>query len=262
MKPTLFTIGSLNIPSFTILLDLGLVIALVLTYFEGKRLLKSGGLALDLGLCTVAGGIVGGRIGYVLANWSAFSENWGRALRIWEGGLSFHGAFLGGLVVLFAFSLLYRRKEPPITFWRLADTMTPGLAVGLTFGWAACVMAGCAYGMLGQGTGFPLLPDTYGIQAPRFATQAVGLAYSLLLFAAFWLLRAKWPFSGASFLMLALLYFSGHFFLEFTRGDEAIYLHSWRLPQLLDLALILLASLALLTLWWKKQAHIAKNHME
>jgi phosphatidylglycerol:prolipoprotein diacylglycerol transferase len=252
MYPTLFTIGSFNIPSYTVLIDLGLVLALALTHFEGRRLLHNGGLALDLGLWVVVGGIVGGRIGYVLVNWSAFAENWGQAVQIWEGGLNFHGAFLGGLAVLVAFSLLHRRDEPPITFWQLADVLTLGLALGLVFGWAACLMAGCAFGMLGEGIGFALLPDSYGIQAPRFATQAVGLAYALFLFAVFWLLRARWPFPGAAFFMFVLLYFSGHSFLEFTRGDEAIYLSSWRLPQVLDLVLVLLSSVALLAQWWKK----------
>lgn len=62
MYPTLFTIGQLNIPTYTVLLDLGLILGLVLTYFEGKRILKRGEVALDLGLWAVIGGILGGRM--------------------------------------------------------------------------------------------------------------------------------------------------------------------------------------------------------
>jgi hypothetical protein len=51
--------------------------------------------------------------------------------------------------------------------------------------------------------------------------------------------------------MYALLYFAGQFFLEFTRGDEAIYLGSLRLAQVIDLALVLAAALGLLLLWWR-----------
>lgn len=99
--------------------------------------------------------------------------------------------------------------------------------------------------------GYALLPDLYGIEAPRFATQAIGLVYSTLLFAIFWLLRRQWPFAGASFLLYLLFYFGGMFFLEFTRGDEAIYLGPWRLAQWLDLALALLAGASLLVLWYQ-----------
>jgi phosphatidylglycerol:prolipoprotein diacylglycerol transferase len=253
MYPTLFTIGNLNIPTYTILLDLGLILGLVLTYFEGRRCLKAGETALDLGLWTVIGGILGGRIGYVLANWGVFSEDWGRAFRIWEGGLAFHGAFLGGLAVMVAFSLLQRRRKDPLSFWVLGDVVTPGLALGLIFGWAACLMGGCAYGVLGKGFGYAILPDIYGVEASRFATQAVGLGFAILLFVIFWILRKRWPYPGAAFLMFNLLYFAGQFLLESTRGDEAIYLGPWRLAQTLDLVIALAAAAGLTYYWWQSR---------
>jgi phosphatidylglycerol:prolipoprotein diacylglycerol transferase len=251
MYPILFTIGKLNIPTYTVLLDLGLILGLLLTYLEGKRQFKDGTLALDSGLWAVIGGIAGGRIGYVLANLDAFSEDWARVLRIWEGGLSFHGAFLGGLLVMVLFAQLYRRDERSVSFWELVDVVTPGLSLGIAFGWAACLMGGCAYGALGEGFGYAVLPDLYGVEASRFATQVAGLAFSLLLFIGFWLLRGHWPFAGAAFLMYGLLYSAGQFFLEFTRGDEAIYVGPWRLAQVLDLVLVLAAAAGLLVLWWQ-----------
>jgi len=254
MYPTLFTIGNLSIPTYTVLLDLGLILGLLLTYYEGKRQLDRGTLALDLGLWVVIGGILGGRIGYVLANWRVFSEDWASVIRIWEGGLSFHGAILGGLLVMILFAYLHRRNEHPVPFWQLADVLTPGLALGIAFGWAACLMGGCAYGILGEGFGYAILPDLYGVEASRFATQAVGLGYSLLLFLGVWLMRRRWPFAGASFLLYALLYFAGQFFLEFTRGDEAIYVGPWRLAQVLNLVLALAAGVGLLLLWWRWRA--------
>jgi phosphatidylglycerol:prolipoprotein diacylglycerol transferase len=253
MHPTLLTIGKLNVPTYTVLLDLGLILGLVLIYFEGKRSLKSGETALDVGLWAVIGGIVGGRIGFVVANWGVFGQDWGRIIRIWEGGLSFHGAFLGGLAVMGIFALLQRRAEERISFWELGDVLTPGLSLGIAFGWAACLMGGCAYGLLGEGFGYAMLPDIFGVEAPRFATQAFGLGLALALFVVFWLLRKQWPFAGASFLMFNLLYFTGQFFLEFTRGDEAIYLGPWRLAQALDLVLALAAAAGLLILWWQRQ---------
>jgi phosphatidylglycerol:prolipoprotein diacylglycerol transferase len=262
MYPTLFTIGNWSVPTYTVLLDLGLILGLLLTYFEGKRQLKDGALALDLGLWMVIGGIVGGRIAYVLANWQVFSEDWAQAIRIWEGGLSFHGAFLTGMLVMFVFSLLRLRDEKRVSFWVLGDVITPGLALGITFGWAACLLGGCAYGSLGEGFGYAVLPDLYGIAASRFATQLTGFAFSLVLFLGIWLLRGRWPFSGASFLMYLLLYFAGQFFLEFTRGDEALYFGPWRLAQWLDLGLALGAAVGLLLLWWKARRTVPQQSME
>jgi phosphatidylglycerol:prolipoprotein diacylglycerol transferase len=182
---------------------------------------------------------------------STYSENWIGALRIWEGGLSFHGAFLGGLLVLGVFTLAQRRREEPHSLWELADVVTLGIALGLAFGWAGCFLRGCAYGIPGEGFGYASLPDIYGIEANRFAIQAFGLGVALVLTLVFWLLRKRWPFSGASFLMLVLLTFASQFFLESKRYDEAIYVGPWRLQQVLDLALALAAAVGLLVLWWQ-----------
>lgn len=261
MYPTLLTIGQWRISTYTVLLDLGLILGLLLTYLEGRRLVGDGELALDLGLWIVLAGIVGGRVAYVLANWGAFSEDWSRALRIWEGGLSFHGAYLAGMLVLALASMRLGGKAgdrglgatgAAFAFWRLADLVTMGLATAVTFGWAACLLGGCAYGRVGEGFGHLILPDLYGVEAPRFATQLVALAYSLVLWAGLWLLRGRWPFPGASFLMFALLYFAGMFFLGFTRGDEALQVGPWRLTQIFDLALAVCAGMGLWILWWRQ----------
>ena len=249
MYPTLFTVGNWSISTYTVLLDLGLILGLVLAYREGQRLYRAGGRVFDLALWAIVGGVIGGRAGYVLVNWDAFAEDWVQALYIWEGGLSFHGAFLGGLLVMGLFAVLMTRAGEPLSFWALADAITPGLALAIAFGWAACLMGGCAYGAIGEGWGYALLPDIYGIEAYRFVTQAAGLGFALLLFVGTWLLRGHWPFEGAAFLMYALLYFAGHFFLELTRGDETLYLGPWRLAQVFDIVLVLAAGGCLLLLW-------------
>jgi phosphatidylglycerol:prolipoprotein diacylglycerol transferase len=258
MHPTLFTIGNWSLSTYTVLLDLGLILGLVLAYGEGKRLYGVGERAFDLSLWASVGGVLGGRIGYVLVNWNAFAEDWVSTLYLWEGGLSFHGAFLGGLLVMGLFSIVLPRTGEHFSLGALADSVTPGLALGTAFGWAACLMAGCAYGMVGEGWGHVLLPDIYGIEAYRFATQALGLGFALLLFAGVWLLRANWPFVGGGFLLYTLLYFAGHFFLEFTRGDEALYLGPWRLPQLVDVVLVLVAAGGLLRLWQRTRLAVGE----
>lgn len=253
MYPTLFTMGRFSVPTYTVLLDLGLILGLVLTYFEGRRLLKSAEVALDLGLWAVIGGILGGRVGHVVAHARAFSDEWVGILRIWEGGLSFHGAFLGGLLVILIFALLQRRHDPRHSFWELADVVTLGFSLGLIFGWAACLMSGSAYGIPGEGFGYAILPNIFGEKASRFATQPVALILGVILFIVFWFLRKRWPFAGASFLMFCLIYFGSQFFLESTRYDEAIYVGPFRLAQLFNLILALGAAVALLFLWWQER---------
>jgi membrane protein implicated in regulation of membrane protease activity len=56
--------------------------------------------------------------------------------------------------------------------------------------------------------------------------------------------------------MYLLLYFGGQVLLEFTRGDEAIFLGLWRLAQWLDLVLALAAAVGLLALWWQDRNRV------
>ncbi len=262
MYPTLLTIGNLSIPAYTVVLDLGLILGLVLAFLEGRRSLGSGEVALDAGLWTIIGGIVGGRVGYVLANWDVFSSKLVEALQIWKGGLSFHGAFLGGMLAL-SLVALFRRKSPEApSFWALADVLAPSLALGTAFGWLACLLGSCsgsvcgscAFGAEGQGFGTLTLPDLYGVKVQRYAVQLFGMGWSLILFVVLWVMRRRWPFRGAAFLMFGLLYFGGQFFLEFWRGDETLYLDSWRLPQIIDGVLVLLFGAGLLLIWWRSPA--------
>ncbi len=262
MHPILFTIGKLNISSYTVLLDLGLILALV----AGLPARASGSWAASeatwrarrrwtpaCGPSSAASWAGGSAL--CSATWRCLARDWVRALRIWEGGLSFHGAFLGGLAALILVAFLQSRSARHTGLLsyvlKLSDTLTLSLAAGLVFGWIACLLGGCVYGASGQGIGYAVLPDLYGVEASRFATQAVGAGLTLLLLAIFWLLRRRWPFPGAALLMLLLLYFTGVFFLEFTRGDEAIYVSGWRLAQIIDLALVVLAAAGLLALWWR-----------
>jgi phosphatidylglycerol:prolipoprotein diacylglycerol transferase len=253
MHPILFRFGSTIIYTYTILLDVGLVCGLVVACLEGKRRGIAPERIVDAALWAVLAGIVGGRVGYVLANQEYFAENLREAFYVWEGGLAFQGAFLAGLLALFLYSVYHK-----LPFLALADTAALGLALGQVFGWLGCLMGACAYGLESHGATSILarlslyLPDIYGINAPRFATQPLASALSLAIFILLWATRRRWPFDpsaelrassaqdrpfpGFAFALYLFLYAGGQFLLEFTRGDEAIYWGPWRVSQWIYLA--------------------------
>jgi|TARA_B100000809_G_scaffold131816_1_gene129542 phosphatidylglycerol:prolipoprotein diacylglycerol transferase len=84
----------------------------------------------DLIVYGAFGVILGGRLGYLLFysadKWLADPT---MLVRIWEGGMSFHGGLIGVAVSL----LIYSRKYQ-VTFLRLADFVTPLVPTGLFFG--------------------------------------------------------------------------------------------------------------------------------
>lgn len=84
----------------------------------------------DLLSWVIIGVIVGGRLGYVLFYKPAFYlANPGDIIRIWDGGMAFHGGMIG---VILAGWLYCRKYElPPL---QVGDAMALGVPVGLFLG--------------------------------------------------------------------------------------------------------------------------------
>jgi phosphatidylglycerol:prolipoprotein diacylglycerol transferase len=102
----------------------------------------------DLILWVTIGVIVGGRIGYILfymlpvadSRIALFADPW-EALRVWHGGMSFHGGALGVVVALVLFAA--RQKIPVLRLADLAAACTP---IGLFFGRLANFINGELWG--------------------------------------------------------------------------------------------------------------------
>ena len=74
--------------------------------------------------------IIGGRLGYVIFyNFDYYSKNLIDIFKIWEGGMSFHGAMLGIIIGTFIFS-----KKHNIKTFFLLDTIACVSPIGIFFG--------------------------------------------------------------------------------------------------------------------------------
>ncbi|MCO7225141.1 prolipoprotein diacylglyceryl transferase [Pleionea sp. CnH1-48] len=89
-----------------------------------------------------AGIVLGGRFGYVLFyQFDMFLNNPLYLLKIWEGGMSFHGGLLG---VLVAFYIFGRRTNKP--FFLIGDFIAPLVPIGLGLGRLGNFINGELYG--------------------------------------------------------------------------------------------------------------------
>lgn len=139
---------------------LAYVAGIVLGWQYAVRLVKTPGLwggqtpvataeqVDDLVLWVTLGIILGGRIGYVLfymlfnpEQRAGLAADPLEVVRVWEGGMSFHGGFLGvcAAVVLFA-----RRNR--IDLLKLGDLVAPVAPIGLFFGRCANFINGELWG--------------------------------------------------------------------------------------------------------------------
>lgn len=130
--PVLIHLGPLAIRWYA----LSYIVGFCLFIWLGRRRIKSGQtiftieLLEDLFTWGVFGVILGGRLGYVLFYQSAYYFSHPlNILKIWQGGMSFHGGFIGVLVAMWLFACKHKVK-----FWAVADFVAPLIPLGLACG--------------------------------------------------------------------------------------------------------------------------------
>src|SRR5438105_15756101 len=100
MASELGQIGPIVIRTYTLLLDLAILIGLIVLAWQGHRTEGRAAAWLDAGLGALVGGLILGRIVHVAIYWAYFSEHVDQIAQVWRGGMDWHGAVLGGLIGL------------------------------------------------------------------------------------------------------------------------------------------------------------------
>jgi phosphatidylglycerol:prolipoprotein diacylglycerol transferase len=132
IDPVFLSIGPLQFRWYGLMYILGFVATYFILRSEARRkqLPLTHDDVADLVFFGAMGVVLGGRFGYILFyNLGFYLENPLRIFAVWEGGMSFHGGFLG---VILAFVLYARRKQIP--FFTLIDMAALCAPVGLGLG--------------------------------------------------------------------------------------------------------------------------------
>ena len=222
MYPELFRIGDFPITTYGIFLAVGMLLAL----YVASRLAVRDGLPreriYDLCLWTLLGGLLGSKIlmFFVEENVQIFSLDFLRSGGIYYGGL------IGGFLTVVLLIRFYK-----LPFWKVADALVPGLALGQAFGRQGCFAAGCCWGkptdlwfgvhFTEKGheyTGVPM----YGPSGEDLFLHPTQLIESFTMLAVFgllvWLHRHK-KFDGQGLIAYGIIYSIFRFCIEFIRDD-------------------------------------------
>jgi len=202
----------------------------------------------------VCAAFLGARAEYVALNWALFSADLARVYNMDTGGLDWHGAVIGALLVLWMAD-----RCGWATAEQLLPRLTPALPLIGLAAWTACRPVGCAYGAeVATLAYYPAWAvtegrDIFGIIAPRYDTHTYGQALAWLLLVITggrWLIGRvpRWGVWG----QLAL-WSSGMFGIGFWRADYALVWGGLRADQWQDL---LLLALALVMLWRSRRPHV------
>ena len=234
MHPVLWHIGVRPIYSYSVVMGITLLTALLCLYAQTKRASQP---LSELAVPLLLTGVIGGRLGHVLAQIVYYREHGAAWLDVRDGGFAWSSALLAGLALLIVLPrpadagqrVVQRLRE------RISLLITP-VSIGVLGGWLACWLAGCGYGLaIDPPQRFYTFdwPDSYGVLAYRLPTQALGMLLGLLLLLASRRLRTH---SGWFLLLLG----GGQWLIDATRGDLTMMWGPWPATQWLNLAVMAL----------------------
>ncbi len=259
MRPTLIAIGSLQFHSYTFMMAVAFLTAVLLCVRENYRLEQPYPVTPAGGLWVYVGALVGARLYWILQYDTP--AHFYQALFFWQGGLVFYGGLAGGALGAMAY---LRYKGVPIV--PMGDLVMPYLALGHALGRVGCFLNGCCWGAptsLPWGVSFPkanwgayeqqlndgLIDSHAACTLPVHPTQ---LYCAIGLIAMFFILRSVYKrhgdYTGLVFLLYPILYGCLRFTVEVFRGDSARPLLTMTVSQMVSLGMVLLggAGLALL----------------
>lgn len=170
----------------------------------------------DLLTCTMLGVIIGGRLGYVLFyDLQAYIQNPAEILRIWHGGMSFHGGLLGALGAFWYFA---RTRCRP--FLAVSDFVAPLVPQALFWGRIGNFINGELWG---KTTDLPWGMIFHGAGSlPRHPSQLYeALLEGLALFVVLWIYSAKPRKVGQVSGIFAIGYGLARMSVEFVRMPDA-----------------------------------------
>lgn len=141
MKNDLFTIGSITIHGYGLMIGIGIIAAYYLAEYRANKRGMDVDMILSIAICGVVCGILGAKLLYYVTIFDEILANPKKLLDI-NDGFVVYGGIIGGVLGGYVLS---RIKH--ISFFQYADLVMPSVALAQGFGRIGCFLAGCCYGM-------------------------------------------------------------------------------------------------------------------
>jgi phosphatidylglycerol:prolipoprotein diacylglycerol transferase len=236
------------------------LIGFVAAWWLARRRASAGGVIKpeqvdDLIFYGALGVILGGRLGYIFFyNFDQWLADPFVLLRVWEGGMAFHGGLLG---VIVAMALIAKRLQ--LRFFQVADFVAPLVPLGLLAGRVGNFINGELWGGITDAAwGMQVkcaehlnlcvnklgLPADTELSPPLHPSQLYeAVLEGLLLFLLLWWFSSKPRAVGAVSGLFLIGYGSMRFIVEFVRMPDAHIGYLWgdwfTMGQLLSTPMIL-----------------------
>ncbi|MGZ0020619.1 prolipoprotein diacylglyceryl transferase [Nitrosomonas sp. wSCUT-2] len=260
IDPVAISLGPLSIHWYGLMYLLGFALFILL----GRYRIKNHPHALftyemldDALFYGMLGVVLGGRLGHVLFyQFGYYLEHPLQIFAIWEGGMSFHGGFLGVFVAMIMLARKYH-----LSWLAVTDFVIPLIPPGLAAGRIGNFINAELWGRPTDGPWGMVFP--YVDELPRHPSQLYQFALEgLLLFIIIWIYSSKPRATGAVTGMFMIGYGIFRSIAEFFREPEdgfmGILTLGVTMGQWLSIPMIIAGIAALL--WSKRQTATSQNH--
>lgn len=226
MHRIVLRLGPVTIYSYGFILAVAFIAGIYLAQVRAKKEGISVDKITDLTFYILISSIVGARALFIALNLAYYKDNLIGIFKVWEGGLVFYG----GVILAFAVSVWFVKKNK-LSFWKVADILSPSLAIGIAIGRIGCLLNGCCYGKITEkwGISFPGLENAPAFSQqvaeglispaaqyclPVIPTQLYDSLSGVAIFLILLVLEKRSRFEGLLFLSFLMLYSISRFVIE------------------------------------------------
>ncbi len=228
-NPIAFTLFGLEVRWYGILIGLGFMLGILISYLRAPKMNIKPDHVLDFCIFMIPFSIIGARIYYVIFEWDYYAGDIKKMLDIRAGGLAIHGGLIVGIIVCILVCRYHKIKV-----FDMLDLMFPQVALGQAIGRWGNFFNSEAHG---GPTDLPWGIMVDGVKVhPTFLYESI---WCFLLFFFLLFVSRNKKFPGQIVLLYGILYSVERFFVESLRTDS-LMIGPFKQAQVLSIFVIIL----------------------
>jgi len=258
-------IHSFTLTSYGLMQAIAFIAGLVVLNILSKKEKIDKNRMYDMAIWVIMGGVLGGRLWFVIEYFHLYEHDILSIIKVWEGGMVFYGGLIGGILA----GIIYLNRNH-LDIEEIGDITVPAFALGIFFGRIGCFLNGCCYGKVSHtcGVSFPknspayyeqmssgAIPHNAVSSLPVIPTQLIESFSCLLIFFILLVLYRFKKFKGIIFYAFFILYGTERFLVDFLRyySKEAMIFKILSLSQITSLLFVIVGIAMLFSSYKRKR---------
>ena len=201
-------------------------------------------------LISIVSGLIGTKAYFILSNMNAFISDPDLPRWFLSSGSGSYGTYIGGFLGAWGATALFK-----VDYLKFADSCSPAVAFGIFIGKIGCFFNGCCFGKPARipcAVTYPqgsfafvshvekgLIDGSSSHSLPVHPVQLYESFFALILFVFLIFMFRRKRVDGRIFLLFAVLYSFGRFWMEMLRGDHDVVLWNLSIPRWFSLAVFI-----------------------